>query len=241
MTIFKKGGKHSAANYRPVALTAACCKLYEHILVRNIMDHLEENDLLSDNQRGFRRKSFCQPQLLSFMGELAQSMCSGKQVDFSKACDVVPHKRLLNKLDFYGIRGNALKWTEAFLAGRTQQVVADSKMSDIAAKGNCLLGFIKWNVVTSSRSKKKLSYNSLIRLTMEYAAAVWCPYYRNQIHDMEMAQRCVTRHCLHAYRQENVTAIIQKLKWKMLEQRRLKLRVVMGYRIMNDLIKIPND
>ena len=70
------------------------------------------------------------------MDELARSMCDGKQVDvavmdFSKAFDVVPHKRLLNKLDFYGIRGNALMWIEAFLAGRTQ-VVVDGEMSDIA-------------------------------------------------------------------------------------------------------------
>ena len=41
-------------------------------------------------------------------------------------------KCLLNKLDSYGISGNALMWIEAFLAGRTQQVVVDGEMSDIA-------------------------------------------------------------------------------------------------------------
>ena len=64
-------------------------------------------------------------------------MCDDKQVDvavmdFLKAFDVVPHKCLLNKIDFYGIRGNALMWIEAFLAGRTQQVVVDGEMLDIA-------------------------------------------------------------------------------------------------------------
>jgi hypothetical protein len=42
-------------------------------------------------------------------------MSSGKQIDailldFSKAFDKVPHRRLLMKLDHYGIRGTTLKW-----------------------------------------------------------------------------------------------------------------------------------
>jgi hypothetical protein len=56
---------------------------------------------------------------------------SGKQIDailldFSKAFDKVPHRRLLMKLDHYGIRGTTLKWIQDFLIGRTQQVLLDS-------------------------------------------------------------------------------------------------------------------
>ena len=64
-------------------------------------------------------------------------MSSDKQVDmvvmdFSKAFDVVSHKCLLNKLDFYGIRENVLKWIKSFLTGRTQQVVVEGAMPDIS-------------------------------------------------------------------------------------------------------------
>ncbi len=53
-------------------------------------------------------------------------------MDFSKAFDVVPHQRLLRKLNFYGIRGTSLKWIEDFLSGRSQQVVVDGMYSETA-------------------------------------------------------------------------------------------------------------
>jgi hypothetical protein len=47
--IFKKGDKSKPANYRPVSLTAICSKILEHIIHSNIMNHLSQNNLLSDN------------------------------------------------------------------------------------------------------------------------------------------------------------------------------------------------
>ena len=39
--IFKKGDRHTAANYRPVSLTCIWCKMLELIICRHIMNHLE--------------------------------------------------------------------------------------------------------------------------------------------------------------------------------------------------------
>ena len=43
-------------------------------------------------------------------------------LDFQKAFDTVPHKRLMVKLQAYGISGVMLNWINAFLDGRTQRV-----------------------------------------------------------------------------------------------------------------------
>ena len=44
-------------------------------------------------------------------------------MDFSKAFDKVPHKRVLLKLSQYGILTQLLDWIKDFLEGRTQSIV----------------------------------------------------------------------------------------------------------------------
>ena len=62
--IFKKGSKYSPSNYRPVSLTCISCKVMEHIMVSNIMDHFDNHNILFHDQHGFRGKLSCQTQLI---------------------------------------------------------------------------------------------------------------------------------------------------------------------------------
>ena len=50
-------------------------------------------------------------------------------LDFTIAFDKVPHKRLIHKLNYYGISGPIATWIETFLIGRTQQVVVNGATS----------------------------------------------------------------------------------------------------------------
>jgi hypothetical protein len=52
--IGKKGDKHHPANYRPISLTCISCKLLEHVMASNMMEHLESNNILYEMQHGFR-------------------------------------------------------------------------------------------------------------------------------------------------------------------------------------------
>ena len=53
-------------------------------------------------------------------------------MDFAKAFDKVPHRRLAYKLEYYGIRNDILQWIKAWLSGQTQKVVISSVCSDPA-------------------------------------------------------------------------------------------------------------
>ena len=133
--IFKKGDRSLASNYRSVNLTSVTSKIFEHILKSNVMKHLDKYNILCANQHGFRRNHSCETQLINTIHEIASLVDQRHQVDmiimdFAKAFDKVPHQRLLLKLARYGIRGKALKWTEAFLTQRKQCVVIDGKCSD---------------------------------------------------------------------------------------------------------------
>ena len=48
----------------------------------------------------------------------------------SNCFDTINHKRLLKKLEKYGIRGNAIKWFQNYLSSRTQAVSANGLLSD---------------------------------------------------------------------------------------------------------------
>ena len=138
--VFKKGEKYDAANYRPVSLTCICCKTLEHILVSNINKHLALDSILADCQHGFRSRRSCETQLVQFVHDIISNLDGAmnrghKQtdliiMDFANAFDKVPHRRLLHKLDYYGIPGSTHKWISSLLSGHSQQVDLDGQASD---------------------------------------------------------------------------------------------------------------
>jgi hypothetical protein len=50
-------------------------------------------------------------------------------MDFMKAFDKVPHKRLLGKLRSYGLSEQIIKWVEDFLSDRSQKVSVNNSES----------------------------------------------------------------------------------------------------------------
>ena len=90
--LFKKGNRNNPVNYRPISLTSVCCKLLERIIYSNIMSHLNEHNILSDAQFGFRHRHSAELQLLRTVHDLAFNLNNRKQtdailLDFSKAFD----------------------------------------------------------------------------------------------------------------------------------------------------------
>ena len=132
--LFKKGKRSDPSNYRPVSLTSLVCKIMEKIVKKALIAHLEKNNLLTDNQHGFRSGRSCVTQLLEVLEEWTSEIDSGHCIDcvyldYRKAFDTVSHKRLICKLQAYGITGHILDWIAAYLSGRSQRVIVNGKLS----------------------------------------------------------------------------------------------------------------
>ena len=116
--IFKKGNKSLASNYRQVSLTSVVCKI-----------------LFTKRQYGFISVRSTSLQLLEVLDKWTEALDNGHYVDciymdFQKAFDKVPHKRLLEKIKSYGIVGPTLNWIEDFLLNRSQKVMVNGAGSE---------------------------------------------------------------------------------------------------------------
>jgi len=80
---YKGGNKNrsKAENYRPVSLTSTTCKIMEHMLHSQIMQHFNQEHILSDTQHGFRKLRSYETQLIQTVHDLAKAINNQEQID----------------------------------------------------------------------------------------------------------------------------------------------------------------
>jgi ribonuclease P/MRP protein subunit RPP40 len=86
-----------------------------------------KHNLINDSQHGFVKDKSCLANLLGFFEDVTAMVGKGEPVDliyldFQKAFDKVPHRRLMKKVSAMGIGGEIYKWIKDWLRDRKQRV-----------------------------------------------------------------------------------------------------------------------
>jgi len=97
--------------------------LLEKILYNQLINHLENNNLLSDCQHGFRPLRSTMSALLILTEQIRMSLNKGQitgaiYIDFQKAFDTVNHQILLNKLLSFHLSSSAIDMFKSYLSDR---------------------------------------------------------------------------------------------------------------------------
>ena len=132
--VHKRNNKQLIENYRPILLLSVCGKILERLIYNKMFEFFTENELISQNQSGFKPGDSCISQLLCITHDIYQSLDDGLEtravfLDISKAFDKVWHEGLLFKLKQNGISGNLLNVITNFLYKRKQRVVLNGQHS----------------------------------------------------------------------------------------------------------------
>ena len=160
--LLKKNGldTNDCNNYRPVSNLSFVSKILERVVSKQLVQHLNANNLLDPFQSAYRHGHSCETSLLRLLNDVLCSTDRGDLsllvlLDLSAAFDVIDHELLLSRLQKeMGITGTALRWFNSYLVDRTQHVVVKQASSQSTSL-NCgvpqgsVLGPILFSIYTS--------------------------------------------------------------------------------------------
>ena len=134
--IFKSGEKEDLNNYRPISVLPTIARVFEKLLYNQLYKFFTENQLLGDQQYGFRSLHSTALALGKCSNQWLMNIDNGKInsvifLDIRKAFDTVNHEILLQKLSSYEIKGDTHKFFECYLKDRTQCCSVNGHMSSL--------------------------------------------------------------------------------------------------------------
>ena len=122
-------------NNRPVSLLPVIGKIIERVIQTQVTEFLNNENLISEHQHGFRKNHSTVTCLIEMMENVRESLDKGMvsgmvAIDLSKAFDTIRHKTLVQKLKSLNFDANTISWFESYLKDRKQKVKINDTISN---------------------------------------------------------------------------------------------------------------
>lgn len=133
--IQKVAGTIRVDEYRPINTLPCVEKLIEKLACDQFNKYISENNIICNEQSGFRNAHSCETALNNIIDEWKDALEDSNSIlavflDFQKAFETIDRSILLNKLKSYRIGENALKFFSSYLESRTQRVKVNNVLSE---------------------------------------------------------------------------------------------------------------
>ena len=121
-------------DFRPIAILPVLSKIYERLVLKQLLLYIEDHNILHSGMSGFRKGHSINSVLLRIRDDIIRAMKKGEVTliafaDFSKAFDTVEYASVFKKLHNVGFSHDAVFWVLNYLTGRKQYVQINEKQS----------------------------------------------------------------------------------------------------------------
>ena len=118
-----KGDVNDLSSYRPISNLSYLSKLIETIISEQLWSHVQEINVIPENQSAYRANHSTETTLCSIMNDMIGIVDEGKcgiliMLDLSAAFDTVVHEYLLDDMRSIGVVDEALKLLQSYLSDR---------------------------------------------------------------------------------------------------------------------------
>ena len=121
-------------DYRPISILPVLSKVYEKVILGQLINHINAQNIYNNIQSGFRKGHSTTTLLLKFRDDIQKAMNKHEitlsvLIDYSKAFDTINHELLLKKLVEFNFSNSTIKILMSYLTNRRQFVQIEDKSS----------------------------------------------------------------------------------------------------------------
>lgn len=158
-------------DFRPINTLPDIEKLLELSVYEQLLEYFNNNKLFMGYQSGFRQNHSCETAVQLTINKWQLSIDENKFVvavflDFKRAFETIDRQILLDKLNYYGIKGNVHKWFQQYLSNRLQitkigKATSDPLTNNIGVPQGSILGPLLFIIYLNDINKIECDFMNL--------------------------------------------------------------------------------